>query len=126
MADILTGTRAPEPPTQTPLWTVRPPAPPHAVERLVRDLGVPPLLAAMLWGRGLREEALDALQPPLVLSPIPALREAAERLAAAIQDEKTHPHPRRLRRRRDERHGGADPGVAGFGGQRHPFSCPTA
>ena len=67
-------------------WTVRPPAPPHAVAALSRALAVPPALAAILWARGLRDEAKDHLDPPLARSPNPALEQAAERLAAAIDD----------------------------------------
>jgi len=69
---------------QTVDWTVRPPAPPEAVAALSRALAVPPSLAAILWARGLRDEAKDHLDPPLARSPNPALEQAAERLAAAI------------------------------------------
>ena len=71
-----------------PVWHVRPPAPPHVVKQLCRDLGIPPLLASVLWGRGLREGALDALQPPLELSAIPDLSRAAERLEQALRSGK--------------------------------------
>lgn len=66
-------------------WSVRPPAPPAAVAALSRALQVPPALAAILWARGLRDEAADHLAPPLVLSPNPALTEAAKRLASAVK-----------------------------------------
>lgn len=66
-------------------WSVRPPAPPAAVAALSRALQVPPALAAILWARGLRDEAADHLSPPLILSPNPALREAARRLARAVR-----------------------------------------
>lgn len=69
-------------------WAVRPPAPPAAVAALARSLQVPPALAAMLWSRGLRDAAPDHLAPPLVLSPNPALRQAAERLAVALRSGK--------------------------------------
>jgi single-stranded-DNA-specific exonuclease len=68
-----------------PVWRVRPPAPPHVVTQLCRDLDIPPLLASVLWGRGLREDALDALQPPLEPSAIPDLSRAAERLELALR-----------------------------------------
>ena len=45
---------------------------------------MPPSLAAILWARGLHDAAKDHLDPPLALSPNPALKPAAERLAAAI------------------------------------------
>src|SRR5690554_6141288 len=69
-------------------WLVRPPAPPAAVAALARSLQVPPALAALLWSRGLRDAAPDHLTPPLVLSPNPALKAAAERLAQAVKERK--------------------------------------
>ncbi len=69
-------------------WTVRAPAPPAAVAALSRSLQVPPALAAILWSRGLRDAAPDHLTPPLTLSPNPALRHAAERLAGAVRGRK--------------------------------------
>ncbi|HEX7038918.1 MAG TPA: single-stranded-DNA-specific exonuclease RecJ, partial [Trueperaceae bacterium] len=71
-------------PTAEPRWTVRPPAPPREVAALSRALGVPPAIAAILWARGLRDDAPDHLNPPLRRSPNPGLDQAAERLAAAI------------------------------------------
>lgn len=73
----------PRPPS--PAWYLRPPAPPHAVRALARNLGVPPLLAAMLWSRGLRDDAPEHLNPPLELTRIPHLEAAAERLEQAIR-----------------------------------------
>ncbi len=67
------------------LWTVRPPAPPRAVAALSRALGVPPALAAILWARGLRDDAPSHLNPPLERSPNPGLVDAAARLAEAVQ-----------------------------------------
>jgi single-stranded-DNA-specific exonuclease len=73
-------------PDPAPIWTVRPPAPPAAVERTMRTLNVPPLLAATLWSRGFREaDDLAQLDPPLRPSPIPTLDAAAERLATALE-----------------------------------------
>jgi len=66
-------------------WTVRPPAPPREVAALSRALGVPPAIAAILWARGLRDDAPDHLNPPLRLSPNPTLVEAAARLAEAVE-----------------------------------------
>ncbi|HEX7002928.1 MAG TPA: single-stranded-DNA-specific exonuclease RecJ [Trueperaceae bacterium] len=66
-------------------WLVRPPAPPDQVERLVRELGVPPLLASMLWHRGIREGAAEQLSPPLRPSAITTLERAAERLELALR-----------------------------------------
>ena len=76
-------TRAPDAPT-TARWRVRPPAPPAAVARLSAALRVHPQLAAVLWSRGLRDDAADHLDPPLAPSAIPDLAPAAERLADAI------------------------------------------
>ena len=67
-----------------PVWTVRPPAPPRQVAALSRALGVPPAIAAILWARGLRDDAADHLNPPLLRSPNPGLEAAAARLAAAV------------------------------------------
>ncbi len=72
-------------PDAEPLWTVRPPAPPREVAALSRALGVPPAIAAILWARGLRDDAPDHLNPPLRRSPNPSLAEAAARLAGAIE-----------------------------------------
>lgn len=62
-----------------------PPAPPAAVERLVCELGVPPLLAAVLWHRGIRENATAHLNPPLVPTTIPQMAQAAAQLEEAIR-----------------------------------------
>ncbi len=67
------------------VWTVRPPAPPRHVAALSRALGVPPALAAILWARGLRDDAAGHLNPSLVRSPNPGLVQAAGRLAEAIE-----------------------------------------
>lgn len=67
-------------------WAARPAAPPAAILPLMRRLGVPPLLASVLWARGLGgERALEALDPPLEPSRIPTLDDAAERLARALE-----------------------------------------
>lgn len=67
-------------------WSARPAAPPADVERIVTRLGVPPLLASVLWARGLAgDEAQVALDPPLVPSRIPTLDAAADRLARALE-----------------------------------------
>jgi single-stranded-DNA-specific exonuclease len=52
---------------------------------LVRELGIPPVLAAMLWSRGFRDGAASRLKPPLVPSAIPALPAAAARLERALR-----------------------------------------
>ena len=87
MTDILTPPTTPDP-RPAPRWVVRPPAPPEAVRRLTRDMSLPPLLASVLWGRGLYDEAINALHPPLELTKIPALKEAAERLEHALKNKK--------------------------------------
>ncbi len=78
-------TPADDPRPPSPAWFLRPPAPPQAVRSLARSLGVPPLLAAMLWSRGLRDDAPEHLNPPLELTRIPHLEAAAERLERAIR-----------------------------------------
>ena len=67
-------------------WRVRLPAPPLEVARLCRQLGVPPLLASVLWARGFRDDPELLLDPPLEPSAIPSLAEAAERLEATLRD----------------------------------------
>lgn len=68
-------------------WRVLPPAPPDRIAPLVRELGVPPLLASVLWARGLAgPEARAALDPPLTPSTIPTLDDAAERLERALAE----------------------------------------
>ena len=66
-------------------WAVRPAAPPAEVERLVRALSLPPVLASVLWARGVD---LDGLRPPLELTRIPELITAAERIADALENGK--------------------------------------
>lgn len=66
-------------------WAVRPAAPPAEVERLVRELSLPPVLASVLWARGVD---LDGLKPPLALTRIPELVTAAERIADALGQNK--------------------------------------
>jgi single-stranded-DNA-specific exonuclease len=74
-----------EPPRPEVRWHARPPAPPDRIAPLVRQLGVPPLLASILWARGLAGEAARAaLDPPLTPSAIPTLDDAAGRLAQAL------------------------------------------
>ncbi len=67
-------------------WAVRPVAPPQGVARLSRELSLPPLLASVLWARGIRSH--DELAPPLKRTRIPELTEAAERLAWALREKK--------------------------------------
>lgn len=69
-------------------WSVRPAAPPASVEALSRALRVPPAVAAMLWARGLRDDAASHLDPRLELSPNPALPAAAERVVAALESQR--------------------------------------
>ena len=66
-------------------WRVRPPAPPSAAARLAAALRIHPQLAAVLWARGLRDDAADHLDPPLEPSAIPDLPAAAERLVDALE-----------------------------------------
>ncbi len=69
-------------------WAVRPAAPPLAVKALCQRLGIPPILASVLFARGLTLESLHHLQPPLELTNIPDLDAAAERLEIAIKNKK--------------------------------------
>ena len=69
-------------------WAVRPVAPPFAVKELCQRLGVPPILASVLYSRGLTLDSLHHLQPPLELTKIPDLEAAAERLEIAIKTKK--------------------------------------
>lgn len=66
-------------------WRLRPPAPPSEVAVLSRELGVPPLLASVLWSRGLRGDAALHLSPPLEPTAIPDLDAAAARLEHALR-----------------------------------------
>ncbi|MGL4610599.1 MAG: single-stranded-DNA-specific exonuclease RecJ [Trueperaceae bacterium] len=69
-------------------WAVRPPAPPSAIKELCQKLGIPPILASVLYSRGLTLDSLHYLQPPLELTQIPDLDAAAERLELAIKHKK--------------------------------------
>ncbi len=81
---VLDDVLAYKPPVQ---WAVRPIAPPEAVARLCQQFSVPPLLASVLWARGLGTDP-EHLQPPLALTQIPDLDAAAERLELAIKNKK--------------------------------------
>lgn len=69
-------------------WAVRPAASPYAVKELCQRLGIPPILASVLYSRGLTLDSLHHLQPPLELTKIPDLEAAAERLEIAIKNKK--------------------------------------
>ena len=49
-------------------WQLRPTAPPSALKDLCRDLKIPPLLASILWSRGLGVEAAKHLSPPFTVN----------------------------------------------------------
>lgn len=68
-----------------PPWRLRLPAPPSIVERGAHILGVHPVVAAVLWARGLRDFAALDLSPPFEPSVIPQLPAAVARLALAIE-----------------------------------------
>ncbi|MCA9839853.1 MAG: single-stranded-DNA-specific exonuclease RecJ [Trueperaceae bacterium] len=76
------------PPAVLTQWQVRPAASPKDIEQLCRDLQIPPLLASILWSRGLGTEAVRHLNPPLALTQIPDLDAAAERLELALKNKK--------------------------------------
>lgn len=85
LEQTLNHSLSPRPPAR---WQVAAPASPSQLERIMRDFAVPPLLAQMLHARGLH--AVDAvLEPPLTLTEIPALLEAAQRIKNAIEAKKT-------------------------------------
>jgi single-stranded-DNA-specific exonuclease len=67
-------------------WRLRAPAPIAKLEVFSKTLGLPPKIAAILYARGIH--SADALEPPLALSPNPALLEAAVRIIAAINAKK--------------------------------------
>ena len=71
-----------------PLWTVRAPAPLEETGRIVKETGLPPLLANFVWARGLRRDVAAELEPPLVQARIPTLKLAALRLKAAIASDR--------------------------------------
>lgn len=66
-------------------YLVRRPAPVSEVERLVDELRVHPVLAATIWARGLRDDLARVLAPALERAPIPAMDDAAARLARALE-----------------------------------------
>jgi len=74
----------------SPRWETRDPADPAIADRLARELGVSPLLAALLAARAVTDpgEAEDFLHPRLASLPdplaTPGMRGAAERLAQAV------------------------------------------
>jgi single-stranded-DNA-specific exonuclease len=70
------------------IWSLSPPAPPEVVRRICRDLGLPPVLASVLWARGFGESPAGALSPPLQAGAIPGLEAAAERLEHALRAKK--------------------------------------
>lgn len=67
------------------VWRLRPPPPLSTIAALSRALSLPPMLAHVLAARGFDETKLAYLEPPLVLSDIPNLKAAAERLALALR-----------------------------------------
>ena len=74
----------------SPRWETRDPADPAIADRLARELGVSPLLAALLAARSVTDpgEAEDFLHPRLASLPdplaTPGMQGAAERLARAV------------------------------------------
>ncbi len=68
-------------------WVLKPPAPASEIERLVKELSIPPLLASVLWARGFRDNVQQTLEPPLTLTEIPALDQAVTRLEHALKND---------------------------------------
>lgn len=69
------------------VWTVRAPAPLEETGRIVKETGLPPLLANFVWARGVRLDVARELEPPLEPARIPTLKLAALRLRAAIRSD---------------------------------------
>ena len=67
-----------------PLWRVSAPAPPEVLVPICRELGVPPLVASVLWSRGFRSDVSAVLAPALEPSAIPTLDEAAATLERTL------------------------------------------
>ena len=67
-----------------PLWQVSAPAPPEVLVPICRELGVPPLVASVLWSRGFRSNVSAVLAPALEPSAIPTLDEAAATLERTL------------------------------------------
>jgi single-stranded-DNA-specific exonuclease len=74
--------KRPAPPLPEARWLLAPPASREALLESMRAWRVSPPLAQVLHGRGLTPAHLD---PPLTLTPNPALREAARRIVTAIR-----------------------------------------
>ncbi|GGO33725.1 single-stranded-DNA-specific exonuclease RecJ [Deinococcus humi] len=66
-------------------WLLAPPASREELLAVMRQWRVSPPLAQVLHGRGLTPALLD---PPLALTPNPALREAARRIVGAVRQKK--------------------------------------
>jgi len=73
------------PPLPEARWLLAPPASREALLESMRAWRVSPPLAQVLHGRGLTPAHLD---PPLALTPNPALHEAARRIVTAVRDGK--------------------------------------
>lgn len=71
-------------PSIEPVWKLYPPARPEVVSRVSRELHVPPLVASVLYARGLHED-LDSLKPRHEITGIPTICAAADRVAEAIE-----------------------------------------
>ncbi len=75
-----------EPPD--PIWELRRFAPPSALASIVRDLRIDPIVASILWSRGLHDGpggVRAALEPALEPAPISTLDAAAARIERALR-----------------------------------------
>ena len=70
------------------IWQLQAPVAADKLKPLVKELSIPPLLAAMLLSRGFDKNAKTQLNPKLKLSKINDLVPAAERLVEAIKSKK--------------------------------------
>ena len=67
------------------VWSVRAPAPPSVTARITRETGLSPVLAAMLWSRGLTDNVDALLKPELLPVELPDLEAAARLVLETIE-----------------------------------------
>jgi len=70
------------------IWQLQTPVAAQKLKPIVKELSIPPVLAAMLLSRGFNENAKSQLNPKLELSKINDLIPAAKRLSEAIKSKK--------------------------------------
>ena len=75
-------------------WVVRPAAPPKEVKQLSKDLGIPPLLASILYARGFRDASLEWAPASLDAHTNSRAERSGRAFRARPQVEEAHPHSR--------------------------------